>query len=79
MAENIFSQRGEPGHQLMFEFIAHWPSGSEPADLAPLEGIEANGEPLDARWLPLPEVFAGAFTLYPDGLAERIAEWLRTR
>jgi len=76
VAENIFELDGEPGHQIMFEFITRWPLGVEPADLSPLHGHEANGEPIEARWLPLPEVFAGAYTLYPDGLATRLHRWL---
>ncbi len=79
VAENIFELDGERGHQVMFEFIARWPDGQEPADLAPLLGSEENGELVDARWLPLERVFAGAYTLYPDGLGERLREWVQGR
>ncbi len=78
VSENIFTHLGEPGHQLMFEFIAAWPEGGEPPDLEPLAGVEANGEPLDAHWLPLAELYEESVTLYPDGLAHRIRDWLRT-
>ena len=76
VSENIFELNGEPGHQLMFEFIARWPDGREPADLSPIAGVESNGDPIDARWLPLSEVFAGKYLLYPDGLAGRLQAWL---
>jgi ADP-ribose pyrophosphatase YjhB (NUDIX family) len=76
VSENIFELDGEPGHQLMFEFIVRWPEGEEPADLAPIAGHEDNGEPIDARWLPLSRVFAGDYTLYPDGLAHRLRAYL---
>lgn len=75
VSENIFELDGEPGHQLMFEFITRWPDGQEPADLSPIAGHEDNGEPIDARWLPLHRVFAGDYTLYPDGLADRLRDW----
>ena len=78
VAENIFELDGEPGHQVMFEFITGWPDGHEPADLEPLLGREENGELIDARWPPLSEVLAGSYTLYPDGLAERLEAWLAT-
>lgn len=76
VSENIFTLHGEPGHQLMFEFIARWPDGQEPVDLSPLLGQESNGDPIEARWLPLDQVFAGSYTLYPDGLTERLEVWL---
>ena len=76
VSENIFTLDGEPGHQLMFEFVVRWPHGAEPADLSPIAGSEGNGEPLDARWLPLDRVIAGDYTLYPDGLMERLRHWL---
>lgn len=79
VSENIFTLHGEPGHQLMFEFIARWPEGQEPADLSALLGQESNGDPIDARWLPLDQVFAGSYTLYPDGLAKRLRSWLTSR
>ncbi len=76
VSENIFELDGEPGHQLMFEFIVRWPAGDEPADLSPIAGHEDNGEPIDARWLPLDRVFAGDYTLYPHGLADRLHDWV---
>ena len=76
VSENIFELDGEPGHQLMFEFIVRWPDGEEPADLAPMVGSEDNGEPIDAHWLPLDRVCAGDYTLYPDGLADRLPAYL---
>ncbi len=76
VAENIFELDGEPGHQLMFEFVVAWPAGHEPADLSPIAGYEDNGEPIDARWLPLDRVLAGDYTLYPDGLTARLRDWL---
>lgn len=75
VSENIFELDGEPGHQLMFEFVVRWPAGEEPDDLSPIVGQEDNGEVIDARWLPLERVFAGEYTLYPDGLADRLRDW----
>lgn len=79
VSENLFTLDGERGHQIMFEFIARWPDGQEPLDLSPLAGFEDNGEPIDARWLPLDELFGGAYTLYPEGLAGRLEAWLDAR
>ena len=53
-------------------------AGAAGADSEGQGGVEANGEPLDAHWLPLAELYEESVTLYPDGLAHRIRDWLRT-
>ena len=73
--ENIFTYEGEPGHQIVAEFCVRFASGEEPTDLYPLEGVESDGEKFLAHWLPLAAILGGAYTVYPDGLIQRLAQW----
>ena len=75
VVENLFTFLGEPGHEVVFEFVARLPEGAGPDELTPLEANE-EGERFIAKWLPLAEVLAGAYRVYPDALAERLAAWV---
>ncbi len=76
VTENHFMLRGEPGHEIVFEFVADVIPGSAPADLEPVRCLEGEYS-FTARWLPLAEVLAGAYRLYPDGLVARLVAWVR--
>ena len=75
--ENIFTLRGEGGHEVVFEFIVRFVPGQEPPDLEPLTAIEGDAT-FEAVWLPLAEVLAGTHRIYPDGVTGRLAEWVNT-
>lgn len=73
--ENLFTFRGEPGHEVVFEFVARFLDGAGPADLSSIEADEG-GETFVAKWLPLAELIAGEHRVYPDALSERLAAWV---
>ena len=73
--ENRFTLEGEPGHELILEYLVEFAPGEAPADFEPLTADEG-GHPFTARWLPLAEVLAGAWRVYPEGVPERLAAWL---
>lgn len=73
--ENRCTLQGEPGHEVIFEFLVEFAPGEAPENLAPLTADEG-GQPFTARWLPLAEVLAGAWRVYPEGVPERLAGWL---
>ena len=75
VVENRFTLHGEPGHEVIFEFLMEFAPGEAPGDFAPLTADEG-GYPFTARWLPLAEVLAGAWRVYPEGVPERLAGWL---
>ena len=75
IAENIFEAQGEVGHEYVAEFFARFAPGHAPDGLAPLRGVESEGSPIEARWLPIAEVLDGTVTVYPRGLAGRLAGW----
>ena len=78
VVENLFTFDGAPGHEVVFEFVARFAAGEAPNDLEPIECHEGDYT-FVARWLALPEVLAGSYQLYPDGLSERLAEWVNRR
>ena len=73
--ENRFTLQGEPGHEVVFEFLVEFAPGEAPDGYEPLTADEG-GYPFTARWLPLAEVLAGAWRVYPEGVPERLAGWL---
>lgn len=75
--ENRFTLQGEPGHEVIFEFLVAFAPGEAPKDFEPLTADEG-GHPFTARWLPLAEVLAGAWRVYPEGVPDRLAGWLNT-
>ena len=73
--ENRFTYRGRPGHELVLEYVVEFAPGEEPADLVPVAAREGDAV-FTARWLPLAEVIAGAHRVYPEGLPQRLADWV---
>ena len=73
--ENRFTYRGRPGHEIVLEYVVEFAPGEAPADLGPVEAREG-GAVFTARWLPLAEVIAGAHRVYPEGLPQRLADWV---
>jgi len=75
VVENLFIYRGQPGHEVVFEFAARFSEGAAPPELATVEAIEG-AETFLAKWLPMAEVLAGVHRVYPDALPERLAAWV---
>ena len=75
IVENLFTYLGEPGHELVFEFVARLADGTAVQSLEPIMAREGDAT-FTAAWLPLPEVLGGMHRVYPDGLPERLAQWL---
>ena len=73
--ENHFVFDGAPGHEIVYEHLLEFAPGAAPADLAPLAAREGEAT-FTARWLSLAEVLAGTYRTYPEGMADRLAEWL---
>lgn len=73
--ENRFTLRGDPGHEIVFEYLATFAPGREPPDLEPMTAIEGDAT-FTARWLPLAEVLAGTRRHYPGGIEHRLAAWV---
>jgi len=75
VAENLFVYEGEPGHEIVFEYLVRFAPSDEPRDLAPIP-VHESGQTTEGVWLPLAEVLGGMHTMYPDGLEARLAAWL---
>ena len=73
--ENRFTLEGSRGHEIVFEYLAAFAPGAAPPDLEPLTAHEGEAT-FTARWLSLPELLAGTFRVYPDGVEERLAAWI---
>jgi len=77
VVENIFTLEGQPGHEVVFEFVARFTDEDGPDPLATIEADEG-GYKFVARWLPLAEVLGRTHRVYPDNISERLAEWVNT-
>lgn len=75
VTENIFTFNGGAGHEVCFEYLARFEPGAEPADLGEIT-CDEHGRSFTACWLPLAEVLGGMHVVYPEGLQERLAEWV---
>jgi ADP-ribose pyrophosphatase YjhB (NUDIX family) len=75
VVENLFIYHGQPGHEVVFEFVARFAEGAAPPELATVEATEGAAT-FVAKWLPLAEVLAGVHRVYPDALPERLAAWV---
>ena len=77
VVENLFTLEGQPGHEVVFEFVARFTDDDDPDPLATIEADEG-GFTFVAKWLPLAEVLAGTHRIYPDGVTGRLSEWVNT-
>ena len=77
VVENLFEYEGRPGHEIVFEYVLKFAPGSEVVDLESLRSVEAE-TPQVGRWVPLAEALGGLYSLKPDGLETRLAEWVNT-
>ncbi len=77
VVQNHFTYQGRPGHEVVFEYLCVPAPGHEPTTLDPITADES-GHPFTALWLPLPEVLASTYLLYPDALPARLAAWVNT-
>ena len=75
--ENHFVFEGEPGHEIVFEYVLEFAPGAAPADLKPLEAREGKAI-FTAKWIPLAEVMADMQQTYPEGMRDRLAGWLNS-
>ena len=76
VVENLFDYEGQPGHEIVFEFVLHFAAGATVEDFQPLTSIE-DGRHV-ARWVPLAEALGGLSSLKPEGLEARLADWVNT-
>ena len=74
--ENIFVVGGEVGHEVVFIFAVTFAPGHEPPDLEAIDARESDESRYLARWLPVREVAADRYRIYPDGLPRRLDKWL---
>jgi ADP-ribose pyrophosphatase YjhB (NUDIX family) len=68
MLENIFTYRGQPGHEIVFVYDGSF-SDDSLYSMPYLAGRESNGEPFKAYWRAS-ESFSNDTPLYPVGLLE---------
>lgn len=67
--DSVFTYEGQPGHEIILVHRVELPD-DERFRQDPIAGMESDGSPFTARWLPLAEVRAGSAILYPTGLLE---------
>jgi 8-oxo-dGTP pyrophosphatase MutT (NUDIX family) len=70
--ENIFTYRGEPGHEIVLVFDGEFEDGTL-YDRDVVLGNESNGEPFTASWRELSS-FGDSAPLYPEGLAKLLRD-----
>jgi ADP-ribose pyrophosphatase YjhB (NUDIX family) len=69
--ENIFTYRGQPGHEIVIVYHARLaPASTHAYDQDQLQGVEDTGQPFTAHWIPLSHFGPGGPPLYPTGLLE---------
>lgn len=67
--DNVFTYEGRPGHEIILVHRVDLPD-DERFGADAVAGIESDGTPYTARWLPLADVRSGSAILYPTGLLE---------
>ena len=73
--ENIFTYRGQTGHEIVMIYSARLSQASAHAyEQDEIQGFEDDGQPFTARWMPLSHFAPGGPPLYPTGLLELIEE-----
>jgi 8-oxo-dGTP pyrophosphatase MutT (NUDIX family) len=71
VAENIYSEEGRQGHQIMFNWLLHFEDESlYEREEFPI--IEANGEAYTAYWVHDAELQAQGISLYPRDLVQQL-------
>lgn len=70
--ENIFDHHGAQGHEVVFVLTARFVEPSVYA--ADQLAFEEDGQHGEAKWIALSKVRAGRTVLFPDGLADVLAE-----
>jgi ADP-ribose pyrophosphatase YjhB (NUDIX family) len=67
--ENIFVYRGRTGHEIVMLYSARLANDSSQAyEQDEFQGVEDNGQPFTARWMPLSRFGPHGPPLYPTGL-----------
>ncbi len=77
--ENIFMVGSRVGHEVVFVYALAFAAGQEPPDLEPIDARESGESSYLARWLPVHDVAADRYRIYPDGLPRRLEQWLAAR
>ena len=67
--ENVFAYEGQPGHEVVLVYRVELGT-AERFMGETVAGVESDGSPFAARWLPLEAVRRGEAILYPDGLLD---------
>lgn len=67
--ENVFTWRGDPGHEIAFLFDAAFTDDS----LYQRDEYKILDDPATARWVPFTDFRAGGKILYPNGLLELLS------
>jgi ADP-ribose pyrophosphatase YjhB (NUDIX family) len=73
--ENVFTYRGEKGHEIVMVYSGQL--ADEAAwvyDQDEIPGVEDNGEPFVAYWIPVIDFELERAPLYPTGLLELLAK-----
>lgn len=69
--ENIFTYRGQTGHEIVMLYSARLAEGSAQAhEQDQFQGAEDNGQPFTACWMPLSHFNLDGPPLYPTGLLD---------
>ena len=69
--ENIFTHQGQMGHEIVMLYSARLAESTVQAyDREVIQGVEANGQPLTVRWIPLSHFGSDGPPLFPTGLLE---------
>lgn len=67
--ENIFTHKGEPGHEIAHVFAV----SSAALDTVPLDAVlEVLDEGSPVRWVPIDDIRSGARVLFPNGAPESL-------
>lgn len=76
--ENVFTFRGEGGHEIVFAYEATF---TDPAlyDLETVPATESNGETFTLTWRTIPHMRDSAAKFVPPGLLDILEDRLRTR
>jgi ADP-ribose pyrophosphatase YjhB (NUDIX family) len=78
--ENIFIYQGQTGHEIVMLYSARLADVSSQAyEQDEFQGMEDNGQPFTARWMPLSHFEPHGPPLYPTGLLDLLMDQRRKR